>query len=145
MLLREFRGAIRARAHDRDDFAAVGAEGVDHVLRRDCAGADEPPSEFRHRMASRRIECRAAARGAHDQGCRADDRFRFEISAGEMAHQQLRGARPETAAVDSDGRESGKRVLRLFDVVEADHSKISSDRDPASARARTRPIATTSL
>jgi hypothetical protein len=48
MLVRELGRAIRIRAHERNDLAAVGAKRVDHVLCRDRAGSDEPPPEIRH-------------------------------------------------------------------------------------------------
>ena len=48
-----------------------------------------------------------------------------------MTHQQLRGSRSETAAIDRDGRQRRKRMLRLFDVVEADHGKVSSNCRPS--------------
>jgi hypothetical protein len=80
-------------------------------------------------MSSRKIEGRLPAGRTHDQGCRAKDRFRFEVPACEVTHQELRCAGPQTAAVDRDSGEGGKRVLCLFDVVEADHGKVFSDCD----------------
>ena len=48
VLLCVTRRAVRVRAHDRDRFAAIGAEGADHVLGGDRACADQPPTKFRH-------------------------------------------------------------------------------------------------
>ena len=72
--------------------------------------------------------------------------LRLEIAAGELAHQQLRGARAEIARIDGDGGQRGKRVLGFFDIVEADHREVSPDRDAGLRSARvSSPIATTSL
>ena len=51
VLARVFCRAIGVRAHDGNDFAAVGSERVDHMLRRDRAGSDQSPPEFRHARA----------------------------------------------------------------------------------------------
>ncbi len=55
MLLRKSGCAIRVRAHDRDDFPIVDAEGIDHVLRGNCAGSHEPPAECRHGCAPNKL------------------------------------------------------------------------------------------
>src|SRR5271155_3848041 len=49
---RIFRGAIGIRAHHGDDFASVGSERADHMLCRNRAGSDQPPTESRHACAS---------------------------------------------------------------------------------------------
>ena len=48
VLLCVARRALGVRAHDGDGFAAVGAERLDHVLGRDCAGADQSPTKAGH-------------------------------------------------------------------------------------------------
>ena len=55
MIVRELGPAIRVRAHDRNDLSAVGAKGVDHVLRGDRAGSDEPPPKIGHGWAPGRL------------------------------------------------------------------------------------------
>ena len=72
---------------------------------------------------------RRTAGGANDQACRAQNRFRLEVSAGDLTHEQLRGSRAEVARVYGDAGQSGKRVLSLFDVVEADDREVATDRD----------------
>ena len=113
--------------------------------RGDRAGSDRAPTGDWSWMGSRKIEVRRPAGSADDQGRRAKHRFRLEVPACEVAHQELRRAGPQTAAVDRDGGQGGKRVLGLFDVVEADHGEVRPTATPASVSARTRPIATTSL
>ncbi len=48
VLFRVSGRALRVRAHDGDGFAAIGAEGADHVLCGDRACADQSPTKFRH-------------------------------------------------------------------------------------------------
>ena len=129
MLASVFAGAIRVRAHDGNDFATVGADRADHMLRGNRAGSDQSPPEFGHESAPGLKEVRSSARRADDEGRGAQHRFRLEVPARELAHQKLRGAGAEIASVDRDARQGRQGMLGLFDVVEADHGEFPPDLD----------------
>jgi hypothetical protein len=72
---------------------------------------------------------RSSARGANDQARRTQHRFRLKVSDCDLTHEELRGSGAQAAGVYGDTRQSRKRVLGLFDVVEADDGDVAPDRD----------------
>src|ERR1700722_2242958 len=87
------------------------------------------PSEVPSWLAPLWNGIRRTAGRSDDQACWADDRFRFEIPAGDLTHEQLRRPRAEVASVHGNARQSREGIFGFFDIVEADDREVSSDRD----------------